>query len=80
MDAAAELGRSTMSKHRFNVSIENEQADTRRDSQTCPAKPSFQARTGARKIFPVQLTMNRIGNLTQLICTLLYVMTTDAYA
>ena len=43
--------------------MENEQADTRRDSQTCLAKPSSQARTGARKIFPVQLTMDRIGNL-----------------
>ena len=64
---------------RFSVSIGNEQADTRRDSQTCLAKPSYQARTGARKIFPVQLTMDRIGNLTQLICTLLYVMTTHAY-
>ena len=59
--------------------MENEQADKRRDSQTCLAKPNSQARTGARKIFPVQLTMNRIGNLTQLICTLLYVMTTHAY-
>ena len=51
----------------------------RRDSQTCLAKPSSQAQTGARKIFPVQLTMDRIGNLTRLICTLLYVMTTHAY-
>ena len=39
-------------------------------------KPNSQARTGARKFSPVQLTINRIGNLTQLICTLLYVMTT----
>ena len=57
-------------------SIENEQADKRRYSQTCLAKPNSQARTGARKFSPVQLTINRIGNLTQLICTLLYVMTT----
>ena len=64
---------------RFSVSIENEQADTRRDSQTCLAKQSSQAQTGARKIFPVQLTMDRIGNLTRLICTLLNVMTTHAY-
>ena len=61
---------------KFSVSIENEQAGTRRDSQTCLVKQSSQARTGARKIFPVQLTMDRIGNLTRLICTLLYVMTT----
>ena len=61
---------------RFSVSIENEQADKRRYSQTCLTKPNSQARTGARKFSPVQLTINRIGNLTQLICTLLYVMTT----
>ena len=64
---------------RFSVSIENEQAATRRDSQTCLAKPSSQARTGARKNFPVQLTMDRIGNLTRSICILLYVMTTHAF-
>ena len=64
---------------RFSVSIENEQADTRRDSQTCLAKPSSQARTRARKIFPVQLTMDRIVNLTRFICTFLYVMATHAY-
>ena len=75
MDAAPEFGKNT--KHqRFSVSIENEQADKRRYSQTCLAKPNSQARTGARKFSPVQLTINRIGNLTQLICTLLYVMTT----
>ena len=62
-----------------SVSIENEQADTRRDSQTCLAKPNSQARTETRKRFPVQLTTNRIGNFTRLICTLLYVMTTHAY-
>ena len=48
---------------RFSVSIENEQADMGRDGQTCLAKPIFQARTGTRKFFPVQLIMNRIGNL-----------------
>ena len=64
---------------RFSVSIENEQADKRRYSQTCLAKPNSQARTGARKFSPVQLTIDRIGNLTQLICTLLYVMTTHTY-
>ena len=62
---------------RFSVIYrENEQADKRRYSQTYLAKPNSQARTGARKFSPVQLTINRIGNLTQLICTLLYVMTT----
>ena len=69
-------GRIPCVSTRFSVSIENEQADKRRYSQTCLAKPSSRARTGARKFSPVQLTINRIGNLTQLICTLLYVMTT----
>ena len=51
---------------RFSVIyIENEKADKRRYSQTCLAKPNSQARTGARKFSPVQLTINRIGNLTQ---------------
>ena len=79
MNAAAELGRNTVVSTRFSVIIENELADKRRDSQTCLAKPNSQARKGARNFFPVQVTMNRIGNLTQLICTLLYVITTYAY-
>ena len=37
---------------RLSVSIENEQADTRRDGQTCLAKPNSQARTGTRIFFP----------------------------
>ena len=45
-------------------------------AKSCLAKPNSHARTGARKFSPVQLTINRIGNLTQLICTLLCVMTT----
>ena len=46
-------GGITWCRLRFSVSIENEQADTRRDSQTCLANPSSQARMGARNIFPV---------------------------
>ena len=63
MDAAVDIGGNPVST-RFSVSIENEQANTRRDSQTCLAKPNSQAQTGSRKCFPVQLTMNRIGNFT----------------
>ena len=48
---------------RFSVSIENEQADTGRDGQTCPAKPNSQAQTGTKKFSLVQLTMNRIVNV-----------------
>ena len=62
MDTAADIRRNPLSKPRFIVSVENEQAGTGRDGQTCLAKPNFQARTGTRKCFPVQLTMIRIGN------------------
>ena len=49
---------------RFSLSVENEQADTRRDGQICLAKPNFQAGMGTRKFFPGQLDhVNRIGNL-----------------
>ena len=65
MDAAVDIGRNPVSTI-FSVSIENEQAGTRQDSQTCLAKPNSQARTGSRKFFPVQLTMNRIGSFTRL--------------
>ena len=66
---------------RFSLSVENEQADTKRDGQTCLAKLNSQAQTGTKKFSPVQLTMNRIGKLTRLICTLLLYdgMTTHAY-
>ena len=61
MDAAVDIGSNPVSKHqiqtRFSLSVENEQADTRRDGQICLAKPNFQAGTGTRKFFPGQLIM-----------------------
>ena len=43
-------------------------------------RPNSQARTGTGEyFFPVQLTTSRIGNLTRLIHTLLYVMTIHTY-
>ena len=66
MDAAAELGRDPVSKHqrrgtgRLNPSRETNFSGTHGD------RGIF--------IFPVQLITNRIGNLTRLIHTLLYVM------
>ena len=73
MDAAVDIGSNPVSKHqtRFSLSVENEQADTRRDGQICLTKRNSQARTGRRKIFPAQLTTDRIDKLTRLICTLL---------
>ena len=69
MDAAADMGRNPVSKHQ--IQPECEQADTRRDGQICLTKPNSQARTGTRIFFPVQLTLDRIGKLARLICTLL---------
>ena len=64
MDAAVNIGSNPVSKHQIQPSVENEQADTKRDSQICLTKPNPQACTGTRKFFPVQLTMDRIGKLT----------------
>ena len=66
-----DIGRNAVSKHEIQPEVDNEQDDTRWDGQACPAKPNSQAQTGTRKCFPVQLTMNRIGKLTRLICILL---------
>ena len=73
MDAAAELGRNPVSKHKIQPEYGDEQADARRDCRTRLAGPSSQARTNADKgifISPVQLATSRIGNLTRLIHTL----------
>ena len=43
MDAAVDIGSNPVSSTRFSLSVENEQADTRRDGQICLAKPNFQA-------------------------------------
>ena len=73
MDAAAEVGRNSASKHQIQPEYGDEQADAGRDCRTRLARPNSQARTNADReifIFPVQLTTNRIGNLTWLIDTL----------
>ena len=68
MDAAAELGRNSVSKHQIQpAEYGDEPADAGRDCRTRLARPSSQARTGTRKKTFVQLTMSRIGNLTRLI-------------
>ena len=60
--------------------LENEEADAGLDGRTRLARPNSQARTGTQGniVFPVQLTTRRVGNLTRLIHTLLYVMTIQA--
>ena len=54
--------------------MENEQADAGRDLSR---EIKFSGANGDKKndIFPVQLTISRIGNLTRLIHTLLKVLT-----
>ena len=52
MDDTVDIGST-----RFSLSVENEQADTRRDGQICLAKPNFRAGRGTRKFFPGQLIM-----------------------
>ena len=80
MDAAAELGRNPVSKHRFSLSMEMSRLT--RDGTAEPVSRDQilrHARGQGNIIFSVQLTTSRIGNLTRLILTLLYVMTIHTY-
>ena len=45
MDAAAEIGRNPVCKHRIQPEYGDEQADAGRDCRTRLARPNFQART-----------------------------------
>ena len=65
---------------RFSLGMHNEQADAGWDGRTRRARPNSYKFSGVNvdretSIFPVQLTTSRIGYLTRLIHTLLYVMT-----
>ena len=77
MEAAAELGRNPVSKHQ----IQPEYGDEHRLTRDGTAEPVSRdqilshVRGQGNIIFPFQLTTSRIGNLTRLIHTLLYVMT-----
>ena len=81
MDAAAELGRNPVSKHQIQPEYGDEQADAGRDCRTMSRETKFSGANADREIFifPVQLTTSRIGNLTRLVHTLLYVMTIHTY-
>ena len=74
MDAAAELGRNPEIKHQVQPEYGDEQADAGRDCRTRLARPNSQAqtRTGNIFIFPVQLTTNRIGKATLLLCVIIH--------
>ena len=49
IDAAAELGRNSVSKHQIQPTCENEQTDAGRDGRTRLARPNSQARTRTEK-------------------------------
>ena len=72
MDAAAELGSNPVST-RFSLSMELSKL-TRDGTAELVSRDQI-LRHARIFIFPVQLTTSRIGNLTRLIHTLLYVMT-----
>ena len=78
MDAGAELGRNPVSKHQIQPELRMEMSKLARDG-TAESISRDQILSHARGqgniIFPVQLTTSRIGNLTPVIHTLLYVMT-----
>ena len=76
MDAAAELGRNSESKHQIQPEYGDEQADAGRDCRT-----KFSGAKAYREIFnfPVHLTTCRIGNLTRLIHTLAICVTIYKY-
>ena len=80
MDAAAELGRNPVSKHHIQPEYGDEQADAGRGRRNPSRETKLPGTHGdGNIIFPVQLTTSRIGNLTRLIHTLLYVMTIHTY-
>ena len=53
MDAVAGSGRNLVSKHQIQsgLSVENEQADARRDGRTRLARPKWLGAIGGREIF-----------------------------
>ena len=81
MDAAAELGRNPVSKHQIQSEYRDEQAECGTGRLNLSRETKFSGTYGDRGIFifPAQLTTSRIGSLTRLIHTLLYVMAIHTY-
>ena len=79
MDAAAELGRNPVIT-RFSLSMEMSRLTRDGTAEPISRDQILRHVQGQGNIiFPVQLTTSRIGNLTWLIHTLLYVRTTHTY-
>ena len=66
MNAAAELGRNSVSKHQIQPEYGDEQADAGRYCRNPSRETKFSGTNADREIFifPVQLTTCRIGNHT----------------
>ena len=81
MDAPAEIGRNPASRHQIKPAYGEIVGwrGTRRENPSRETK--FSGATGGREMlfFPIQLTTSRIGNLSRLIHTLLYVKTKHTY-
>ena len=85
MDAAVELGRNPVSKHRFSLSMEMSRLT--RDGTAEPARETkLSGANEDRDIinFSVQLTTSKIGNLTRLshtlaICVPIHTTSSDTY-
>ena len=81
MDAAAELGRNPVSiSTRFSLSMGMSRLTRDGTAETVSRDQILRhARGQGNIIYPVQLITSRIGNLTHLIHTLIYVMTIQIY-
>ena len=71
MDAAAELGRNPVSSTRFSLSMDMSRLTRDGTAEPISRDQILRHARGQRNIiFPVQLTLSRIGNPTRLIHTL----------
>ena len=77
MNVTAESGRNSV-KHQIELNVENEEDGAGRDGRTCLTRTKVSGANRDREIliFSVQLSTSRVGNLTRLVHTLLYVMST----
>ena len=80
MDAAANSGGIPQVSTRFSLSMEMSRLTRDGTAEPVSRDQILRHARGQENIFfPAQLTTSRIGNLTRLIHTLLYVMTVHTY-
>ena len=78
MDAAVDIGSNPVSKHQIQPECGEYAGWHETGRPNLSHETKFSGVNGNKKKIPVQLTMDRIGKLTLLICTQLFVMTTHA--